>query len=121
MLSHLVPLSWTGVKYPTVREQAPSSQQWCVRVTVGSELKNLGCLGNKDLAERVSEYTKININKPDMVTKARALLKRLKRSNGERVRNDEHLLSLGSGRELLENAADLGADIINRGNEIPNG
>ena len=25
MLSHLVPLSWTGVKYPTVREQARSS------------------------------------------------------------------------------------------------
>jgi len=27
MLSHLVPLSWTGVKYPTVREQAPSSME----------------------------------------------------------------------------------------------
>ena len=26
MLSHLVPLSWTGVKYPTVREQARSSR-----------------------------------------------------------------------------------------------
>ena len=25
MLSHLVPLSWTGVKYPTVRQQARSS------------------------------------------------------------------------------------------------
>ena len=96
-------------------------QQWNIVVILNSETKNLGYTRSKKLAEIVSEFFYDNVSAPDVLIKTRALFKRLKRKNGERVKNDEYLLTLGRGKTFLENAAIIGQKIIDLVDEIPNG
>ena len=73
------------------------------------------------MAKEVSQYIFSNKSKPNLLEEARSLLKRLKRQTNERVRNDEHLRFIGSGRELLINAARIGQEILDKTTELPSG
>jgi hypothetical protein len=96
-------------------------QQWNIVVVLNSETKNLGYTRSKKLAEKVSEFLYNNVHNPDVLIETRALFKSLKRKNGERVKNDDYLLTLGRGKTFLENAAIIGQKIIDKVDEIPSG
>ena len=98
-----------------------NKQQWNIRVTLEGHDVNIGYTKSEIVAKEVSQYIFSNKSKPNLVEEARSLLKRLKRQTNERVRNDEHLRFIGSGRELLINAARIGQEILDKTTELPSG
>lgn len=96
-------------------------QTWNIRVSVNEAEVNFGYVKNEEIAKEISLYVSNNKSDPNVVEDARKLLRQLKIHSGERVKKDEHLRSMGSGRELLENAAKVGQEIIERAEEIPKG
>ena len=96
-------------------------KQWNIVVVLKSATTNLGYTKSEKIAEKVSNFFHGNVNTPDVVNDARALLKQLKRKNGERIKNDEYLLTLGRGKTFLKNAAVIGQKIIDKVDEIPSG